>query len=135
LKYFKVIIFLIVILIAILGAFAWLHSLPPWSLHNWEGPSEITKVEFISNNTAIVTIQNSGRVNITSIFSATVNEEASIFGPNEKPGNAIPAGSSTNFTVILKDGKQFNIGEEYIFKLYSHYGYHIECSATYNPTT
>ena len=134
-KHFKVIILSIVILFATLGAFAWFNSLPPWDLHSWEGPSEITNVEYISNNTAVVTIQNSGRVNMTSIFSATVNEEASIFGPNEKPANAIPAGSSTNFTVILKDEKQFNIGEEYIFKLYSHHGYHIECSATYNPTT
>jgi hypothetical protein len=72
---------------------------------------------------------------MTSIFSATVNEEASIFGPNEKPANTIPAGSSTNFTVILTDGKQFNIGEESIFKLYSHHGYHIDYSATYNLTT
>ena len=107
---------LLCILITLVAAFAWFN---PVTLNgNWAVPPSVINIEFASNNTAIITLHNAWTENIT-IVSATINGSQATLAPTGKQASTIPKDYSTNFVVILKNSKSFNLWDTYEFCFYS----------------
>ena len=95
---------------------------------------KITNVDFNSSNIAIVTIRNSAQISST-INSAWIDGQIATLESDKDSTATILRGTSANFTVTIKDGSQFSLGEEYLFKLVTAKGTSISYTAIYNPTT
>jgi P pilus assembly chaperone PapD len=93
----------------------------------------VTHFEFSSNNSAVVTIRNSGSYTAT-LVSAKTNEQAATLDPTGMQTDSIPKGTSVNVTLTSKAETPFGSGETIQFKLYTAKGNVIQYTATYNPT-
>jgi P pilus assembly chaperone PapD len=93
----------------------------------------IKNFDFASNNSAVVTIQNSGSSTVAMV-SAKINGETATLEPNGIQTGIVPKGTSVSFTVTFKTAANFSSGETYQFKLITAKGNTMPYTVTYNPT-
>jgi hypothetical protein len=94
----------------------------------------IRNVEFIADDSANVTVQNSSNDD-TWIISASVNDTPAILEPNKQPNAIVQSDTTAIFRITLQNQTHFNTGEIYQFKLLTTKGNQWFLNATYNPTT
>lgn len=141
----KLVLFIVLLTVAAVAGTiiisAWIASDEPVGLLPNVELASITKIEFISINTAIVAVDNPAKVaslpwqpgSNVAIVSADVNGTVATLLPFEDSTATIPKGASASFIVILQGESQFISGQEYQFKLDTTRGSTLIYTAIYSP--
>ena len=121
---------------------AWLSFVSYMDSNVKFGPSNveqfmIKKVEFLSDNSANVTIKNTAGASnpycIITFIYASVDGKNATLTPFGSPGGALKPGESASFTFSLQSNNNFVSGHEYEFVVHTARGTMAQYAATYNP--
>jgi hypothetical protein len=131
----------ILILVGVFGLLAGTLIISTWLdnsnsiIEQWIPPEQLSirNIEFISNNSANVTIHNSATHNAT-IMEASVNGTIVTLKPCKEPTGTIQQSTSANFLVTLQNQTLFRSDETYKFELISERGTTLRNVVIYSPT-